>query len=46
MPFWYPKMDIRKRFYNCVYMGTVILFLYVYDDAELGIAANKMKLIG
>ena len=42
MPFWH----LEGCFYNCVYMGTVILFLYVYDDAELGIAANKMKLIG
>ena len=42
MPFWH----LEGCFYNCVSMGTVILFLCVIDDAELDITANRMKLIG
>jgi len=46
VPFWYPEDGYPEDVFNCVYMGTVILFLYVYDDAELGTAANIMKLNG
>ena len=34
------------NFYNCVSMGTVILFLYVKESAGMSIAANRMKLNG
>lgn len=41
------NVDIFKGcFYNCVSMGTVILFLYVKESAGMSIAANRMKLNG
>ena len=42
MPFWH----LEGCFYNCVSMGTVILFLYVKESARMSIAANRMKLNG
>lgn len=42
MPFWH----LEGCFYNCVSMGTVILFLYVKEGAGMGTAANIMKRIG
>ena len=42
MPFWH----LEGCFYNCVSMGTVILFLYVKESAGMSIAANRMKLNG